>query len=99
MKFSTGSPALDQVNLEEQIRRHQGDVWHFLRTLGCDRDEAADLTQESFLVALRKGFVFESPHGARRYLRQTAKYLFLDSCRKNGRSRRLEEHDRLVERR
>ena len=78
---------IDPATLERQIRRHQAEVWQFLRILGCDGEAARDLTQETFLVALRKGITFESPPGARRYLRQTARYLFLDHCRRNGGTR------------
>ena len=86
MKFSVEGRVIASGTLERQIRQHQGEVWHYLRTLGCDREAANDLTQEAFLVILRKGFRFDDPHGAKRYPRQTAKYLFLDQCRANGRS-------------
>ena len=91
MNFSAEGRVIDTATLERRIREHQTSVWHYLRTLGCDADAASDLTQETFLVALRKGLQFDDPAGARRYLRQTAHYLFLDHCRSNGRSRWEEE--------
>ncbi len=87
VNFSTEARALDPATLGRRIREHQASVWQYLRVLGCDREAASDLTQEAFLVALRKGLCFEDPPGAQRYLRQTAHYLFLDHCRANGRSK------------
>lgn len=87
VNFSAEGRVIDTATLERHIREHQASVWHYLRTLGCDPDVASDLTQETFLVALRKGLRFEEHAAARRYLRQTAHYLFLDHCRSNGRSK------------
>lgn len=35
------------------VRRHQQALWRYLRHLGCDREAAADLAQDAFVVLLR----------------------------------------------
>ncbi len=63
------------------------DVWHYLRLCGCDAETADDLTQEAFLVALRKGVTPEPERGARRYLRRTARFVLLQHRRRVARER------------
>ncbi|MCK5943783.1 MAG: sigma-70 family RNA polymerase sigma factor, partial [Planctomycetes bacterium] len=80
---------------EQLVRRHVRGVWRFLRVLGCAPDEADDLTQEAFLVALRKGTGDRGERQVAAFLRQTARHLFLRSRRLRG--RRAERHAALVE--
>jgi len=63
------------------VLRHQRDVWLYLRSAGCDPATAEDLSQEVFLVALRKDASFGHDSAARAYLRQTARYLLLQRWR------------------
>lgn len=75
---------------EDFVRAYQRGVWRFLRALGCATDEADDLTQEVFLVALRSPPRHEA--AARALLRQTARHLWLRRQRDDqGRARRLVE--------
>jgi RNA polymerase sigma-70 factor (ECF subfamily) len=71
----------------EALHRHRGEVWHYLRVLGCDPQAADDLCQETFLVALRKRVRFRGAAEAAVYLRRTARFLFLEHRRRRGRSR------------
>lgn len=77
--------------MHQQVRG----LWRFLRLLGCSPDEADDLTQEAFLVALRKGTGDRDEHEVAAFLRATARHLFLRSRRLHG--RRAERHAALVE--
>jgi RNA polymerase sigma-70 factor (ECF subfamily) len=81
---------------EALVRRHVRGVWRFLRVLGCTADEADDLTQEAFLVALRKGTGDRDEREVAAFLRQTARHLWLRSRRQQGRL--AEQHARLAER-
>ena len=80
---------------EALVRRHVRGVWRFLRVLGCTADEADDLTQEAFLVALRKGTGDRDEREVAAFLRQTARHLWLRSRRQQGRL--AEQHARLAE--
>jgi len=86
--------AHDAAN-EALVRRHVRGVWRFLRLLGCSPDEADDLTQEVFLVALRKGTGDRDAREVAAFLRNTARHLFLRSRRLRG--RRAEQQARLAE--
>jgi len=64
------------------VRAHQAGVWRYLRFLGCDSTEADDLTQETFLVVLRKGFEVRSTAETGAYLRTVARNRLLMDRRK-----------------
>ena len=66
------------------VQAHQAGVWRYLRFLGCDRAEADDLTQETFLVVLRDGFEARSPAQTAAYLRTVARNRLLMARRKRG---------------
>lgn len=85
----TASSAQSQTGSDPEslIRRHQAGVWRYLRVLGCSGTEADDLTQETFLVLLRTGFVERRPGATWSYLRKTARNLFLGRCRAKRRAR------------
>jgi len=74
------------------VRTHYTGVWRFLRLLGCDHAEAEDLTQETFMAALRRPFEARSVVAAGAYLRRVARNLLIDVRR---RSKRLDEIKRL----
>ncbi len=68
------------------MRSHQGEVWRYLRLLGCTPELAEDLVQETFLVVLKKPFEQRSPAQTASYLRRIARYLHLDRCRRRKRA-------------
>jgi RNA polymerase sigma-70 factor (ECF subfamily) len=72
------SPPVDATSFVEQ---HQDCVWTYLRLLGCDPASADDLTQETFLVVLRRPFEARGDRAARTFLRRTARNLYLASRR------------------
>lgn len=78
---------------ERLITAHQATVWRYLRALGCDAAEADDLTQETFLRVLRRGFAELHPSATNMYLRKTAFHLFVTARRRQGRSPPLDELD------
>ena len=84
MQFAPEGP---RSKLDGFIRRHTSDVWHYLRVCGCDPETADDLTQEAFMVAFKKGFDPEPEHSARRYMRRTARFVFLQHRRRRARDR------------
>jgi RNA polymerase sigma-70 factor, ECF subfamily len=78
---------MPQLDLETLVREHHAGVWRFLRLIGCTREQADDLTQETFLVVIRKGFEDIDPAATAVFLRKTARFEFLHA-RRNLRTRR-----------
>lgn len=72
--------------MNEGLERHQGEIWRYLRFLGCDPSLADDLTQDTFLAALRGTPPFDDPRAEAAYLRTVAKHRLIDVRRR----RRLE---------
>lgn len=72
--------------VSEGLERHQGEIWRYLRFLGCDPELADDLTQETFLAALRGTPPFDDPRAEAAWLRTVAKHRLIDVRRR----RRLE---------
>ncbi|MBX3459818.1 MAG: RNA polymerase sigma factor [Planctomycetes bacterium] len=70
---------------EQIIQAHQRDVWRFLVALGCESNEADDLTQETFLSVLRGPFEYRGDAETAAWLRRTAKSLFISTIRKRRR--------------
>lgn len=70
-----------QIDRETLVRRHLPGVWRYLRFMGCDREQADDLTQETFLVFLRKPFDYHGSASTSAYLRKTARYILLEARR------------------
>jgi RNA polymerase sigma-70 factor (ECF subfamily) len=64
--------------LSALVDRHQGAIWRYLRALGARRDEAEDLTQETFLAATRHGPGVDAAH-ERVWLRGIARNQWLRS--------------------
>ena len=82
---------------DEVYLRHYHDVYLFLLRLSRDEDTAEDLTQATFLQALRHIGRFEGKCELRVWLCQIAKRLFYAQCRKQGRETPLPEEDTLYE--
>jgi RNA polymerase sigma-70 factor (ECF subfamily) len=78
---------MPQLDLETLVREHHAGVWRYLRLLGCTREQADDLTQETFLVVIRKGFEDIDRAATATFLRKTARFEFLHA-RRNLRTRR-----------
>lgn len=69
-------------------------VWRYLRTLGCDEALADDLTQDVFVVVLRRErFDARDPAAAFAFLRSTARHLLLKSRRRRVAERDVDEAD------
>lgn len=64
------------------VQAHQAGIWRYLRFLGCQRAEADDLTQETFLAVLREEFEVRSPTETAAYLRTVARNRLLALRRK-----------------
>lgn len=69
----------------ELIEAHQAGVWRYLRSLGCERELANDITQETFLAVMQKPFDNYDPRATAAYLRTVARNLFISAMRKAGR--------------
>ena len=78
---------------EEVYLRHYHDVYLFLLRLSRNEDMTEDLTQATFMQALRHIERFEGKCELRVWLCQIAKRLFYDECRKRGREAPLPEDD------
>jgi RNA polymerase sigma-70 factor (ECF subfamily) len=66
------SPA-KPVDLAKLVHLHQTAVWRYLRFLGADSTEAADLTQETFLAFARARFAERDHRQTTSYLRTVAR--------------------------
>jgi RNA polymerase sigma-70 factor (ECF subfamily) len=73
-----------EFDREQVIRDHLRGVWRYLRVIGCDPATADDLTQETFLVFLRKPFDYLGHEPTAAYLRQVARLAYLELARKQA---------------
>ena len=74
----------EQLDRETLVRRHHVGVWRYLRFLGCEREQADDLTQETFLVFLRKPFDYHGHASTSAYLRKIARFIYLEARRRRA---------------
>lgn len=56
-------------------------LWRYLRMHGAKPEQAEDLAQEAFVLALRKGALRFDPPARLAFLQRTARFLFLRACR------------------
>ena len=77
------------------IAAYQAGVWRYLRALGCDRDLAEDITQDTFLAVLQKPFDDYDPKATRAYLRTVARNLFISAMRRSGKTVAVENIEQL----
>jgi RNA polymerase sigma-70 factor (ECF subfamily) len=77
----TGTP----VDLAALVHHHQAAVWRYLRFLGADMTEAADLAQETFLAFARAKFAERDARQTAGYLRTVARNQLLALRRKEHR--------------
>ena len=64
------------------VNGYQAGIWRYLRALGCEREMAEDLTQETFLSVYRRPFDQRNPVSTAAYLRKVAHNLFISAKRK-----------------
>ena len=55
------------------VRAHQAAVWRYLRVLGCEPDDADDLTQDTFVAVLSRSVHDLPSDRARSYVLTTAR--------------------------
>ena len=67
----------DPLSPEELIQKYQNGIWRYLRVLGCEASLADDITQETFLRVIRKGFEQYNDAATAGYLRKVAYNLFI----------------------
>ena len=66
------------------VKEHQTGIWRYLRALGCEANEAEDLTQETFLAVLSKPFEYYGKAAAASYLRKVAYHRFISARRRSS---------------
>jgi len=86
-------PQRTELDPAEIVEAHQTGVWRYLRALGCDPHEAADLVQDTFLIVLQKPFRQYSDAATAGYLRKVARNLFISAKRREGRVMTFEQVD------
>jgi len=79
----------------ELIEKYQIGIWRYMRVLGCEASLAEDITQETFLKVLRKGFEQYNDAATAGYLRKVAYNLFISVQRRAGKTVLVENIDRL----
>lgn len=72
------------TDFEALIRKHQAQVWQYLRYLGASPSEADDLTQETFLSLLRSAYQDRGAAAFLGYLRKIARNQLLMLRRRSG---------------
>lgn len=83
----------EAFNLESIVRRHQSQVWWYLRLLGADAATADDITQDTFVAVLRKPFSDYDPRSTAAYLRTVAKRTYFALVKQQKRSPELSSSD------
>ena len=82
MPEARARPHLDERHFVRLVQEHQAGVWRYLRFLGCDEEQASDLTQETFLRLWRSGFEERDTPRTRVFLRRVARNLTIDAARR-----------------
>ena len=72
------------MDLEALIRKHQGQIWQYLRYLGANPSEADDLTQETFLAFVRASYEDRGEAAFQAFLRKIARNQLLMFRRRSG---------------
>ena len=73
-----------EIDPAQLINDHQIGIWRYLRALGCESNEAEDLTQETFLAVLQKPFDYYGKAAAASYLRKVAFHRFISARRRSS---------------
>ena len=85
------------IDAGQLIAEHQIGIWRYLRALGCESNEAEDLTQETFLAVLRKPFEYYGKAAAASYLRKVAYHRFISAKRRSNREVLTDELEQIDE--
>ncbi len=80
---------------EQLIHKYQHGIWRYLRVLGCEASLAEDITQETFLRVIRKGFEQYNDAATAGYLRKVAYNLFISVQRREGKNVVTDDIERL----
>lgn len=75
-------PSVSDVAL---VQRHLSGVYRFARALGADPEFAADIAQEAFLIAWQRSKQNLPDRALARFLRRTARFVWLQNCRQDRR--------------
>ncbi len=67
------------------VRRHQAEIWRYARFLGATDPQAEDITQETFLAALKQPPKSSELPAVRAYLRTIARNVYLVLLRRSSR--------------
>jgi RNA polymerase sigma-70 factor (ECF subfamily) len=73
------------LDLAALVEQYQASIWRYLRYLGADSTEAADLSQETFLAFARARFAERDGRQTAGYLRTVARNQLLALRRKQNR--------------
>lgn len=73
---------VDPRDVTQIVRRHQAEIWRYLRFLGASAELADDLCQETFLQLLRAPFVERGDAARAAWLRTVARNLLIKSFRR-----------------
>lgn len=94
---SAHSAAPPSDPLDRFVERHQKAIWRYLRLLGATTADADDLTQEAFLIALRKQVEARPTGEAAAFLHRTARNLWRNRTRDDKRraAKLIEVADRI----
>lgn len=84
---------LDPAIATHLVITHQRGLYAFLRMLGCHAQEAEDISQETFLTALRGALELRSDEENGRWLRGCARRMFLARLRDDRRRADILEQD------
>ena len=83
---SAGVPSLViGIDAEELVLRFQAGIWRYLRAMGATPSEADDLTQDTFVAVLQKGFEHYGNSATKAYLRRCARNFFISLKRRQKR--------------
>lgn len=85
------------IGVGQLIADHQVGIWRYLRALGCESNEAEDLTQETFLAVLCKPFEYYGKAAAASYLRKVAYHRFISARRRAQRELLVDELEQIDE--
>ncbi|MBA62032.1 MAG: RNA polymerase subunit sigma-70 [Planctomycetaceae bacterium] len=85
----------DPLSPEQLIHKYQNGIWRYLRVLGCEASLAEDITQETFLKVIKKGFEQYNDAATAGYLRKVAYNLFISVQRREGKNIVTNEVERL----
>ncbi len=78
-----GFGIVEEQDVVTLVRRHQVEVWRYLRFLGASAELADDLVQEAFLQLLRAPFQERSAPETAGWLRAVARNLYVKSLRRS----------------